>query len=75
MILLRNGRKEALIMGPNENLEHGRHRPDCDTKVTCSFEQLLCVEFDVVFDIDVELENIEVSCGDGIRGRMNVKDD
>ncbi len=62
-------------MGPNENMEHNRPRPDCgDNSVACSFAQLLCVEFDCIFDVDVQIDrdSIEVSCGDGIPGRLNV---
>jgi len=64
-------------MGPNENIEHGRPKPDCDTKVRCSFAQLLCVEFDVIFDLDVEIDrkSIEVTCGDGIQGPFNADDE
>ncbi len=64
-------------MGPNESLDHGRPRPGCDNKVKCSFEQLLCVEFDVIFDLDIEIDrdSIEVTCGDGIPGRVNVNNE
>ncbi len=60
-------------MGPDENLEHGRRRPNHDSKVKCSFAQLLCVEFDVIFDLDLEIDrdSIEVTCGDGIPGPFN----
>ncbi|MFP4662011.1 MAG: hypothetical protein ACLFPF_07470 [Halanaerobiales bacterium] len=59
-------------MGPN-NLEHGRRGPECggDGKVACSFAQLLCVEFECIFDVDVQIDrdSIIVSCGDGFPTR------
>ena len=56
-------------MDQHGNFEHGR-RPGHSKKAECSFTQLLCVEFDVIFDVDLEIDqdSIEVSCGDGVPG-------
>ncbi|MFW5991625.1 MAG: hypothetical protein ACOCQN_00350 [Halanaerobiaceae bacterium] len=44
-----------------------QRRPRRDKKAKCPFEQLLCVEFECIFDVDVEIDNdsIEVSCAGG----------
>lgn len=39
--------------------------PRPDKKAKCSFKQLLCVEFDAIFDVNVEIDDnsVRVSCG------------
>ncbi|MFW6022910.1 MAG: hypothetical protein ACOCQW_05320 [Halanaerobiaceae bacterium] len=52
-------------MDPQNEFEH-RHK-DCDNKVKCSFRELLCVEFDCIFEVNVDIDqnSIQVSCGNG----------
>ncbi len=41
-----------------------KHHHGKDRKARCSFEQLLLVEFDAIFSVDVEIDNdsIVVTC-------------
>lgn len=49
-------------MGPNDNLEHGRRRrPRRNKKLKATFEQLLALEFDIIFDVDIELDEDSVN--------------
>lgn len=42
-----------------------RHHHDKDKKAKCKFSELLCVEFEAIFNVDVEIDNdsIVVTCG------------
>ncbi len=42
-----------------------RHHRDKDSKAKCKFRELLCVEFEAIFNVDVEIDSdsIVVTCG------------
>ena len=51
-----------MLLERNRYGDRNDDRCFADNQVECSFSQTLCVKFDVIFTIDAEVNDVDVSC-------------